>query len=311
MIIGQWIGTINRLWDLYDKAFPDQVLRDAAAKDLGIVGTYHSLALALIKVSGELVAGALAKLTDEQKALLEEAGTIPKPLPFKIVSLSNAKPGQAGCEIYGRLDKNCAVVGNQTTNPRSPICPIFPYMDFIDRDPSEFKSPEDYQKAGAEYLAQIATFFDTLPKLENIIASKISSYAASRGVEIKLRFNATVANLTTAIKSGAVRAQAAAAAAAHGSEEESARQVGRAERAAKVSDEAFKALVAMVNQGSLVFPTAKDRIAAVKTVESAQQAVVLAHKNHEANKRNRMLLGAVIVAGVGASAYMLLKRNHA
>lgn len=287
----QWSASVNRIWELFDAAFPANY-RAQAKTSLGFGGDYHSISLTLLNAG----------------------------VPYTIYPFTNAAGVQHTVDTYPL----CEALGkkvNGTYGPLAPICPV----DIVDIFYKGTMGGKDTTQALKEVMPKIEkdvnAFFMVLPIVEAILASRITMLAISIKSQELLEnaHKATRSQLGSRVILAATMAESAANSAKSGNAKERARYVLRAKQQYDIADAAYKKLMHDEYGGT---PTSA-KAAAMQQVACENDPVCFrvskAIKRAAAAKknapifaaqaaRNRMLIGGALVAGVAGATYLAVRR---
>lgn len=282
----QWHDSVNRIWDLFEEAFPSQY-RSLASSKLGFTNTYSSLATAF-----------------------QNAGVPLHTMPSEELATHN-QGTYAACEIYGRMVKG-------TYGPLSPLCPPFIANEFYARLTDI--NGNAAKEAANELLGVVNAFFTALPLAEAGLAARIAvvAIAVKQQQALDEAAQASRANLATKVVSAAGVAVAAADAALKGNAKEGRAAVARAKNRYDMALAAYNLLLdsygkrTTAAEAAVVAMTcAKDADCkrAAAGVERAKAAAELAVKNAASATTKRYLIGTGAAAAVAGGVYLFLKKK--
>jgi len=266
--ISAWTDSVNRIWELYEKAFPTPTARADAAKGLGLNAAYPSIVAAMIAIGVQY-----EKLPDE---------TI----------LRYQADGAYGCEQYGKQK-------NGSYGPVSGLCPPFWWQRF-QREMS-YQKTGNAQQVAEKIVVQINDFFKQLQFAETVLSARIATYATMQAAAGLAKRDDDVNGFMVSAQKAAARAVAAALKA----ESTSSPSVSEAEyqRARLALVSASKAVVAIQTSAALYKIVAGDRLvkaqAALATTRDAVARAEAAHKKN-LTVRNVIVAGGAATLVVGA-----------
>lgn len=333
-IVDQWSASVNRIWDVYESAFPTPAARSNALAALGITNTYNSIAQALVTASqrfpNQEEVDRYGGYDAAQRAVMGGTG---RGIPTSTLSAASiqarvaSKLPWAGCEIYGRMSGGVRQSANDSARAPggsygelSALCPPFPDQSFLDQDydPNNkaSRSADYYKGLGTKYMAIVKDFFTMLPMAESIVANNITTYAAVKRAQDLI--DAARASSRSQIAARAAKAasvaEAAADAALKGNAKEGAAAVRRAQAQVAIAEAARKALFGDPSSGAASAAAAiacvqdKDCQKATSAASRAKVFAGLAVKNAEHAATMRVVIGAGVAAGAAGALYMLLRK---